>query len=55
MSRAMETRLTRLEAQREAKTGASVWFPGEPKPADWDTAEIQASFPPCGCCQEVPE
>ncbi len=50
MSRALQARLSRLEGAATNKTGASVWFPGEPRPTDWDTADIQVSFPPCGCC-----
>lgn len=48
--RALVDRLRALETQREAKTGASVWFPGEPKPEGWDAAEVQVDFPSCGCC-----
>lgn len=45
MSRRLRDRLDALETQREAKTGASVWFPGEEKPADWDIADIQVRLP----------
>ncbi len=45
MSRRLRERLEALERSEEAKTGASVWFPGEDKPADWDTADIQVRFP----------
>ncbi len=42
MSRRMRERLEALERGTEAKTGVSVWWdPSEPKPEDWDRAEIQ--------------
>jgi hypothetical protein len=45
MNRRLRERLEAMERAAEAKTGASVWFPGEDKPADWDTADIQVRFP----------
>ena len=54
MSRALNARLSRLEGAATKKEGTSVWFPGEPRPADWDTAEVQVDFPDCSCCPEEP-
>ncbi len=53
MSRALDRRLKALE--RPTKDTISVWFPGEPKPEDWDTAAIAVSFPDCTCCPKVTE
>lgn len=42
MSRRLRERLEALERSTEAKTEVSIWWdPSEPKPEDWDRAEIQ--------------
>jgi len=44
-SRGLWDRLEALESAAQAKHGASVWFPDEDQPEDWDRADIQVSFP----------
>lgn len=48
--KALQRRLAHLEAQ-ECAGPTVVWFPGEPRPANWPEAErngIAVSFPDCG-------